>query len=1177
MAVPELVDWDADGDQDLVVATEVGPTWLYVNEGGTGAWNVRAGTVIRDTSGTAISPYRWGGVARFADLTGDGKFDLLLSTQQRVRLYTNVGTASAPAFSGYKLLQGPTGDLQLPSYAWFFDVTDWNGDGLQDLVVQEMRSFYWHNVSLYQNVGTAVDARFAAPVRLRAGGVEISHATATQPVVADLDNDGLKDLLVGNEGGETWYYLNRGTRTTPELAAGQRFLTVHGRPVKVPGLRLEYWGGACACLQVADYDGDGTLDLIIGSSFGEIKVHRGNATATDLTGPRALGWHMIPSRCASPVGQVRIAFDEPLNASTLSPADISVAGPHGPIPFGVSWDSSADEVVIDIGAHTWPVEMQFTIGPWVNDLSGNAMDQDGDGVGGETSDACRFSVSEVRAYEKPWPIRTHSGILSLEGDVAHFATDWDADGDTDFLIGRGTGEVEVLINDGGAGPHEFRDPAPVLASGVPVWLPLGARRPCFVDLNGDGLRDLLIQERGEPCKVRLYLNSGTSSQPVFTAHSYLLLDSGTDVELSGTPAPFSVADWNGDGLLDLLVGEFNGFVGWLRNTGTASSPRFAETAWISDADRIHSYPHWPYPVVHDLNGDGVADLTYGINWGHLNFFVNHGSAQVPYLDQFFFAYRCDGGLLQLPYQRYDPAYCDLNNDGATDVVCVGGSKDFWVCHAWVGQPDVLGPRVWRLDWRREFDASGRLVRIDAVFDEALLAASVGLDDIVVTGPAGPIAPTGVTVSGSTVSVYLAPQAVAGTYTLRIGPNISDQAGNLMDQDADMVRGEQPDDVFTGSYTLVSPCLPTLAIKGGAACTNSTAATLTTNCSSCAEVHFRNDPGDWSAWAACSASRPWTLPPGDGVKRVCMQGRDASLVESLLACDEILLDTTPPSNVSVRITAGAACTDSQNVTLSLAANGAAQMRFRNEAGAWSPWEAFATSKAWTLSSGRGMKTVGFQCRDACGNQSAEATDTIRIPAFEDVGCSNQWWAYVEALARQAITSGCSASPPLYCPDRSVNRGQMAKFLCLAAGKSWLDATTPTFADVPRGHTFYGYIERLADGSSWGGSPPTSGCRTVGTTRYFCPNDSVTRGQMAKFLCVATAKTPLNRPTPTFADVPIGHPFYGWIERLAGALSWGGNPPTTGCRTVGTTRYFCPNDTVTRAQMAKLLVLAFGLRY
>ena len=368
--------------------------------------------------------------------------------------------------------------------------------------------------------------------------------------------------------------------------------------------------------------------------------------------------------------------------------------------------------------------------------------------------------------------------------------------------------------------------------------------------------------------------------------------------------------------------------------------------------------------------------------------------------------------------------------------------------------------------------------------------------------------------------------------------------------------------------------PTVAINAGAGCTKSSAVTLSVACGDWIEMRFRNESGDWSAWEPCAPTREWALSPGDGMKTVCVQGRDVSLNESAETCDQILLDTTAPEGMAISINGDAACTDSAAVTLTLAASGAAEMRLRNETDAWSAWEPYATSKAWMLSAGRGEKSVGFQCRDACGNESGEVTAAIRIPSFDDVGCASSQWPYVEALARERIAGGCWANPPLYCPASAVTRAQMAKFICIAAGETWLDRATPTFADVPKSHWAYGYIERLADPESWAGAPPTSGCRSAGGARYYCPSDSVTRAQMAKFLCIATGKAWLGSTIPTFADVPVSHQFYGWIERLADPASWGGTAVASGCA-LGPPRLYCPGESVTRGQMAVFLVKAFSI--
>jgi hypothetical protein len=371
----------------------------------------------------------------------------------------------------------------------------------------------------------------------------------------------------------------------------------------------------------------------------------------------------------------------------------------------------------------------------------------------------------------------------------------------------------------------------------------------------------------------------------------------------------------------------------------------------------------------------------------------------------------------------------------------------------------------------------------------------------------------------------------------------------------------------------------VAVNAGAQCTNSRGVTLNLAASDAVEMRFRNEYDVWSVWEPYTTMKAWTLLPGDGTKRVLAQGRDAQMHESAEAGDEILFDTAPPNGLWVTVNDGAACSDSANVTLTMSATGAAQMRFRNEGGTWSAWEPFTTSKLWTLSSSRGTKTVGFQAHDGCGNTANEVTDTIVRATFDDVVCANPQWAFVEALVRAGITAGCLASPPMYCPYDRVTRAQMAKLLCIAAGKEPLDRDVPTFADVPKGLWAYGYIERLADPASWAGTPPTSGCQMIGAARYFCPFETVTREQMAKFLCMAAGKSPMLSCNGTFADVASASWACPWIECLADPASWGGTPVTSGCACPSGfppgARCFCPKSSVTRSQMAVFLVRAFAI--
>lgn len=206
-------------------------------------------------------------------------------------------------------------------------------------------------------------------------------------------------------------------------------------------------------------------------------------------------------------------------------------------------------------------------------------------------------------------------------------------------------------------------------------------------------------------------------------------------------------------------------------------------------------------------------------------------------------------------------------------------------------------------------------------------------------------------------------------------------------------------------------------------------------------------------------------------------------------------------------------------------------------------------------------------------------TVKKADFCDVPA--EYLPYVRAMYLRGITAGCGAAPECvyFCPYAYVTRQQMAVFLCRAAGKGPLDRDVPTFADVPRTSPYFGYVERLADSGSWGGFPPTGGCRaddplTPENEALFCPFRTVTREQMAKFLCTAAGKSPLNNPAPTFADVPATNPFYGYVERLADAASWGGTAVTGGCA-LGPPRLYCPGAAVTRGQMAVFIVRAFAI--
>jgi len=120
--------------------------------------------------------------------------------------------------------------------------------------------------------------------------------------------------------------------------------------------------------------------------------------------------------------------------------------------------------------------------------------------------------------------------------------------------------------------------------------------------------------------------------------------------------------------------------------------------------------------------------------------------------------------------------------------------------------DLEGPRVVSAEPNASGSSPVSAVRV--TFSEAILATSFDVSDVTLKAPDGSnVAITGVVeVSGSDgtqFDVLFGAQSNPGTYSFTIGPNITDLAGNLMDQDQDGVQGEPTEDKFSGTFSITS--------------------------------------------------------------------------------------------------------------------------------------------------------------------------------------------------------------------------------------------------------------------------------------------------------------------------------------------------------------------------------------
>jgi hypothetical protein len=525
---------------------------------------------------------------------------------------------------------------------------DIDGDGDFDLFVQE----YSHSVRFFENVGTPSVAKFEWRTD-RYQDLDVGEWYR----LVDLDADGDLDLLAEEPFSHVRFWRNNGSRTEPRFEYTDSLRDSDGKAMYVDRQNVP---------AIVDLDCDGRLDLFIGRVEGIVARYE-----ADVPGTPSFTLVTDFFEGIEIVGQIDTTGTRRHGANALAFADFDSDGDQD-----LFWGDFFERGVLlieNIGrtCSTPSLRSDPYVLPYADSVltSGyNApapvdIDHDGDldflmGVLGGAFNALSTASDNFYFWERTaadrFELRTRRFLngIDLGSESAPALVDLDGDGDLDLVVGNKIDPVQadgarlfVYMNDGSATSPSFR---------FADSLYLGEsynNAPAFGDLDGDGDFDLLLGTWNQD--ILYFRNVGGPQQPRF------VIDSTMTIHLprvsNATPV---LGDIDGDGDLDLFVGEANGEINFLRNEGSSTTPRFVV---VSDRLADIDAGRRSAPALLDVDGDGLLDLVIGREEPGVAVFRNAGTGTLPRFE---------------PYERFTlalppggtPAFADVDRDGTTDAI-----------------------------------------------------------------------------------------------------------------------------------------------------------------------------------------------------------------------------------------------------------------------------------------------------------------------------------------------------------------------------------------------------------------------------------------------------------------------------------------------------------------------------
>jgi hypothetical protein len=266
----DFVDIDNDNDLDLFWGDFFSTSMYFIeNQGTASSPDMQLVSRVYPINADSIQTSGFN-MPRFADIDADNDFDLFVSVlydptvRQSLMFYENNGTASIANHSLVTKDYLKTLDVGNTSIPSFVDI---DNDNDLDIILGSLNNPLG-TIHFLKNIGTTTNPAFEY---LDSSYFSITSDLSVSPTLADLDNDGDFDLIIGKFNGELLIYNNSGNPNNALFTTGESLLDNNGDEIDV---------GTTAVPFLFDIDNDFDNDLIIGAFNGKISLYKNSGTSS---------------------------------------------------------------------------------------------------------------------------------------------------------------------------------------------------------------------------------------------------------------------------------------------------------------------------------------------------------------------------------------------------------------------------------------------------------------------------------------------------------------------------------------------------------------------------------------------------------------------------------------------------------------------------------------------------------------------------------------------------------------------------------------------------------------------------------------------------------------------------------------------------------------------------------